>query len=269
VLSEGMDPADFVSSRGPEEFRLQVEKSVPLVDFCLDKVLDGHDPADTNSRLRGVRKAAHLVGGLGRDFDSERYIKEIADWAGSGYQAVYDLYLRDRGDATAGSAAPEASIALPPQIKAERELLRLIMHHLSLLEIARDELDTGLFEDPGYRIILHALINRSNKAEFEAAGDERFSSELIEDLEAEQVRNTATALVFDKSGNVDNISYDDALIMYGDLLVSLKEFYFERQIRRLKKELENHAAAPRRDHDREQELTEEIYALERLKRELR
>lgn len=269
VLSEGMDPADFVSSRGADEFRLQIEKSVPLVDFCLDKVLDGHDPADTNSRLRGVRKAVHLVGNLGRDFDSERYIKEVADWAGSGYQAVYDLYLRERGDAAAGSAAAEASIALPPHVKAERELLRLIVHQPSLLERARDELDAGLFEDPGYRIILQALINFANDPEVGAAGDERFSSQLIEEFEAEQVRNTATALLFDKSGNVDNISYDDAFIMYGDLLVSLKEFYFERQIRRLKKELENHAAASRRDHDREQELTEEIYALERLKRELR
>jgi len=58
-------------------------------------------------------------------------------------------------------------------------------------------------------------------------------------------------------------------VIYGDLLLSLKEFYFERQIRRLKKELEGHASVPRRDHAREQELTEEIYALERLKRELR
>ncbi|RJP30713.1 MAG: DNA primase [Actinobacteria bacterium] len=269
VLSEGMDPADFVSERGPDEFMLQVEQSVPLVDFCLDKVLEGHDPADTNSRLRGVRKAVHLVGSLGRDFDSERHIKEIADWAGSGYQAVYDLYLRDRGSAAAGGSAPETSIALPPQVRAERELLRLIMHHPYLLERARDDLDTGLFEDPGYRIILQALAGRSGEAGNGASGYERLTSELIEDLEAEQVRNTATALLFDKSGNVDNIGYDDAIVIYGDLLVSLKEFYFERQIRRLKKELENHASAPQRDHGREQVLSEEIYALERLKRELR
>ena len=267
VFSEGMDPADFVSQRGPDEFKLQTEKSVPLVDFCLGKVLDGHDPADTNSRLHGVRKAVHLVGSLGRDFDSERHIKEIADWAGSGYQAVYDLYLRDSGGAKTAGTAPEASISMPPQVRAERELLRLIVHHPYLLEKARDELDSGLFEDPGYRIILQALFEAAGEAGTEADG--RLISELVEDLEAEKVRNTATALIFDKSGNVDNISFDDALHIYGDLLVSLKEFYFQRQIRRLKKELESHASAPRRDHDREQELTEEIFALERLKRELR
>ncbi len=267
LLSEGMDPADFVSESGADEFKLQMERSVPLVDFCLDKVLESHDPADTNSRLHGVRKAVHLVGSLGRDFDSERYIKEIADWAGSGYQAVYDLYLRDRGDAAAAGTSPESSITLPPHIRAEREILRTIMHHPSLLEKARDDLDTGLFEDPGYRIILQALVDAAGEAGTEAG--EGLISELVEDLEAEKVRNTATALIFDKSGNVDNISIDDALVIYGDLLISLKEFYFERQIRRLKKELENHASAPRRDHDREQELTEEIFALERLKRELR
>jgi DNA primase len=270
ALEEGMDPADFVSARGPGEFRQQLEKSVPLVDFCLVKVLDEHDPSDTNSRLRGVRKAVHLVGGLGRDIDSERYVKEIADWAGSGYQAVYDLYKRERGSAAPGvTATPEASIALPPHVRTERELLRLIVHHPFLLDTARDELDMGLFDDPGYRIILQALLNTPGTADMPAGGGEGLMAELIEELESEQVRNTATALVFDKSGNVDNVSYEDAQAMYGDLLLSLKEFYFERQIRRLKKELESHTSAPRRDHEREQELTEEIYALERLKRELR
>lgn len=270
AFEEGMDPADFVSTHGADEFRLRVEQSAPLVDFCLDKVLGQHDPSDTNSRLRGVRKAVHLVGGLGRDIDGERYIKEIADWAGSGYQAVYDLYRRERGDAAAGSAAaPEASIALPPHVRVERELLRLIVHHPFLLEKAQDELDMGLFDDPGYRIILPALLERSAASATADGGGESLVSGLIEELESEQVRNTATALVFDKSGNVDRVGRDDAQVMYDDLLLSLKEFYFERQIRRLKKELETHASAPRRDHTREQELTEEIYALECLKRELR
>ena len=50
VLEEGMDPADFVSQKGPEAFLGRVEESQPLVDFCLDKILMEHDPSDTNSR---------------------------------------------------------------------------------------------------------------------------------------------------------------------------------------------------------------------------
>ncbi len=269
-FAQGMDPADFVSQYGPDEFRLRAEKSIPLADFCLGKVLAGFDPTDTNSRLRGVRKAVHLVSGLGRGIDDERYIKEIADWSGSGYQAVYELFRHARGGAaSAGIASPEASIALPPHVRAERELLRLIVHQSFLLDKAREDLDMGLFEDPGYRIILQALLDRSADAATATMGGERLISELIEELETEQVRNTATALVFDKSGNFDSIGGDDALAMYADLLASLKEFYFERQIQRLKKELENRMSSPRRDHDREREFTEEIYALERLKRELR
>lgn len=270
AFEEGMDPADFVASRGPDEFRLRVEQSVPLIDFCLDKVLGDHDPSDTNSRLRGVRKAVHLVGGLGGEIDAERYIKEIADWAGSGYQAVYDLFRRERGSVPAGGViSPEEAITLPPQVRVERELLRLILHHPFLLDRAQESLDMGLFEDPGYRIILQALIDKNGDAEIGTREADGIVSELIEDLESEQVASTVTSLVFDKSGNVDNVGREDALGMYDDLLLSLKEFYFERQIRRLKKELESHASAPRRDHEREQELTEEIYALERLKRELR
>jgi DNA primase len=270
-LDEGMDPADFVAQRGPDGFLKQAEKSIPLVDFGLDKILREHDPSDTNSRIRGVRKAVSLVGGLGRDIDHERYIKSIADWAGSGYDAVNDIYQRSRGRGAAaeGAAASESYIAVPPQVRAERELLRLVMHHAYLLHRLRAELDAGLFEDQVNRLIFQALLDRYTEAEAFGAGEDTIISQLVEDLESEQARNAATALVFDRSGNVDNIGEDEVEVIYRDLLASLKEFYFERQIRRLKKDLERLSSATRRDHSRERELTEEIYALERLKRELR
>jgi DNA primase len=269
ILEEGMDPADFVSRRGPDEFLKQSERSVPLVDFCLDKVLREHDPSDTNSRIRGVRKAVYLVGGLGRDIDHERYIKGIADWAGTGYEAVHELYLRsrERGAAGAGSAA-ESRIAMPPQVRAERELLRLLMHHTYLLDRASEDLDGELFDDQVNRLIFHALLEKYSRRDGEK-DTERLSSQLIEDLESEQARNTATALVFDKSGNVDNRNEREIEAVYRDLLASLKEFYLERQIRRLKKELQRLSSADHRDHASEQDLSQEIFALERLKRELR
>jgi DNA primase len=270
VLEEGMDPADFVSQKGPEAFLGQVDSSQPLVDFCLDKVLLAHDPSDTNSRVRGVRKAVHLVGGLKRGIDHERYIKSIAEWAGSGYEAVYDLYQRSRTKDTAAgeTVKSESSIAVPPQVRAERELLRLLMHHPYMLERAQVDLDTTLFEDRDDRLILQPLLEWDAEGDLKA-GIEELGSRLVESLESEQARNLATALIFDKSGNVDNIGAEDAETIYRDLLATLKEFYLERQIRSKKKDLESLSSASQRDHSREQELTEEIYALERMKRELR
>ncbi len=287
LLSEGMDPADFVAAEGPQGFLERVEQSVPLVDFCVEKALREHDPADTNSRLRGVRRAVHLVAGLGRDIDHERYVKEIADWAGSSYQAVYELYDRARGRGP-GVAAAERSIAVPPQLRAERELLRLLLHHPYMINRVRDGLDPALFEDVDSRNILQALLEApadlqgdaadgrgsgggapGSAAESSGRGGESLVSLAVDTLQSERARNVATALIFDESGNLDNMGADEAFAMYNDLLASLKEFYFERQIRRLKKELETLSSAPHRDHEREQELSEEIYALERLKRQVR
>lgn len=270
VLEEGMDPADFVSQKGPEAFLGRVEESQPLVDFCLDKVLMEHDPSDTNSRLRGVRKAVILVGGLKRGIDQERYIKSIAEWAGSGYAAVYGLYQRSRGKERVGreAALSESSITVPPQVRAERELLCLLMHHPYMIERARLDLDAGLFEDRADRLILEPLLALGAEDNLEA-GVEGIGSRLVESLESEEARNLATSLIFDKSGNVDNISADEAELIYRDLLAALKEFYLERQIRSKKKDLVSLSSASQRDHSRERELTEEIYALERTKRELR
>ena len=270
VLEKGMDPADFVVKQGREEFVRRVEGSIPLVDFCLDQVLEEHDASDTNLRLRGVRKAIELVGSLGSGIENERYVKDIADWSGSSYEAINDLYRQSREPGKSpGRSLSQSYIATPPQVRVERELLRLVVHHLYLLERLREELDTGLFYDQVNSLILRALLEVQPEAETSTNGGNKIVSRLIENMESEQGRNVLAGLVFDKSGNVDSVGRDEIDLMYRDLLISLKEFYFERQIRRLKKDLENLSSTPQRDHKREREVTEEIYALERLKRELR
>src|SRR4030042_5840721 len=143
-------------------------------------------------------------------------------------------------------------------------MLRLVMHHVYLLPKAKEELDGERFTDQVNRFIFGTLVEKHNLIEETGSGYDTLIPQIIENLESEQARNTATALIFDKNGNVDNIDGDEAEVIYRDLLASLKEFYFERQIRRLKKDMEGLSSAPRRDHDRERDLTEEIYALERL-----
>ena len=211
----------------------------------------------------------HVLASLGRELGDDAHIRAIADWAGSGYQAVYDLYRGAREGSSGGAASTETLIALPPQTRAERELLRLLLHQPHLLGTARDELDPGLFEDRACLIILRALLEKADEAGTGELSREGLASELVGAIESEQARNAATTLIFDASGNVDNISREEAAVLYRDIQASLKEFYYERQIRRLKKELREISNAPRRDHQREQVLSEEIYSLERLKRELR
>jgi DNA primase len=269
VLENGMDPADFVARQGRDEFLRKIESSMPLIDFCLEQLLGQHDSSDANARLRGVQKGSQLLGSIHSDVEDERYVKRIADWAGSSYEAVYDVYQQSREPVkSAGPSLSQSNIAVPPQIKAERELLRLIVHHLYLLERLGEELDTGLFSDQINRMVLQALLEV--QPEMESSENRGGTiSRLIEKMESEQGRNVLTGLVFDKSGNVDNINRDGVDLIYIYLLTSLKEFYFERQIRRLKKDLEGLSSTPQRDHKREREVTEEIYTLERLKRELR
>ncbi|OFW55565.1 MAG: DNA primase [Candidatus Solincola sediminis] len=269
VMEKGLDPADFVASQGKDGFLQKVESSLPLIDFCLEQLLREHDASDANARLRAVRKGSQLLGTLDSDIEHERYIKRMADWAGSNYDTVHDIYQQSRVPGkSAKSNLAESNIAMPPQIKVERELLRLVVHHLYLLERLRDELDTGLFIDQVNRSILQALLEVQPDGDSLKNGG-RTISRLIEKMESEQVRNFLAGLIFDKSGNVDNIDRDGVDSIYVDLLTSLKEFYFERQIRRLKKDLEGLSSTPQRDHKREGEVTEEICALERLKRELR
>jgi DNA primase len=268
ILEEGLDPADFVGKYGRDEFMNRIDSSLPLIDFCLERLLSAHNAGDANDRLRGVRKSSQLLATLNSDTEEERYVKRIADWAGSSYDSVYDLYQRSREPGKQSGGLSEASITMPPDVKAERELLKLVVHHVYLLERLREELDPGLFNNQTNRLILEALLEVDPQGESSRNGG-RILSRVIEEMDSEQGSSTLAGLIFDKSGNVDNMSDDAVDAAYYDLLASLKEFYFERQIRRLKKDLVNLSSTPQRDHKRENEVTEEIYALERLRRELK
>ncbi len=267
-LEDDLDPADFVGRYGRDEFLAKIDSSFPLVDFCLEQLLSGYNATDANDRLKGVRKGSQMLSALDSDTEQERYLKRIADWAGSSYDAVYDLFQRSREPGKQAATLSEASITMPPQLKTERELLKLAVHHLYLIDRLREGLDPGLLNDQTSRTILQALLEVDPLEESPSNGG-RIISRAIEEMDSEQASSVLAGLIFDKSGNVDNMSSDAVDLMYHDLLTSLKEFYFERQIRTLKKDLANLSSNPQRDHKREREVTEEIYALERLRRELR
>lgn len=270
ILDEGTDPADFVRERGAEEFRRRVKESVPLLDFCLDKILGTHDPRDTNSRIKGVNKALRLLADLAGDFGQEPHLKRVADWSGTDYSRIFNLYSRftkTKGGAIHAASSPSPADVFP-HLRAERELLRLLLHHPYMVEKAVLEIDASLFEDEAARGLARFLLERWEETAGEGLRG-RNAARVVESIPSGKARNLATSLILEPSGYVDNIGKEDVEKIYRDLSTSLKEFYIERQIRSKKKDLERLSLSPRRDHDLERELSEEIYSLERLKRELR
>lgn len=269
VLDRGADPADFVMTRGAEEFLRRAEESEPLLDYSLRTTLGKFDPRDTNSRSRGVRSAIRLLVESGDPLSVEEHLKRVADWAGLDYQVVFEAYRSLAGRREGRTMT--VNLGNDPQARAERELLSLIFHHPYLLDRAIIEVGEDLMVTAGHRQLWRALADAYHSGDLVPTGGDHAGgwwSVFLDGL-GEEARKLATGLIFGGSGKFDIMGKDDAMVLYNDILVSLKEFHVQRLIKEKRIELERLIESPLRDHEKEREISEEIFALERLRREIR
>ncbi len=64
-LPEGSDPADLVATDGAEGVRARIERSVPFVQFEVDRILADGDTASAEGRDRALAELAPVLSGLG------------------------------------------------------------------------------------------------------------------------------------------------------------------------------------------------------------
>ena len=64
-LPEGSDPADLVATDGAEGMRARIERSVPFVQFEVDRILADGDTASAEGRDRALAELAPVLSGLG------------------------------------------------------------------------------------------------------------------------------------------------------------------------------------------------------------
>jgi DNA primase len=278
-LPGGRDPADFIMGEGKEVFYRLVEESAPLVEFCLEKQLSGYDPQDLATRQRGTLKALNLLVSLKRDLNLDRLLRRVADWASLDYMTVMHYFNRLKRDRARSVSEFRGGADLEPgpvraDIKAERELVKVLLNYPQYIDEYYSWLDVDLFSEPSLKKIIEAMISGYGKWEQafvkggygeeelgEAKG--RYVRDLISSLEGEKEKNLAIALLFDQ----DERKLDPDAIHYQlrELFATLKGFCLERQIRELKRQLERLVSSSPRDHELEKSLAREIHGLEMLK----
>ena len=64
-LPEGSDPADLVAADGAEGVRARIERSVPFVQFEVDRILADGDTASAEGRDRALAELAPVLSALG------------------------------------------------------------------------------------------------------------------------------------------------------------------------------------------------------------
>lgn len=88
VLPDGMDPDEFVRSRGAKAFYKVAKDSFPGTRFKLWMLRRGFDMSDPDQAVAYATQAVELVGALDNDLEKERYVRFLAEETGLSQESL-------------------------------------------------------------------------------------------------------------------------------------------------------------------------------------
>jgi DNA primase len=229
VIPDGMDPADFVSARGADALKALVSSAEPLLRFSIDRRLDRWDLSRPEERARALKEAAAVLVPVRGSILADDYAKHIADRLFVDVETVKRAITAVKAPRHAAapakdSAAAPAEVSAPVsaadarQIRAEVELLDLLVQTPRLRGRAQELLASELLTDPLHRAIAEIIAS--------AEGGEE-PADLVGRIEA-GVPGSAARL---SGSSLDNVDDKEAETVEADLERSLKEMDLERRIR--------------------------------------
>ncbi len=157
---------------------------------------------------------------------------------------------------------------LDADVRTERDLLGIMLQNPQVIDEYYTWLDEELFNQPSSRQIVRAIamMYEEERGPDQAGGDEKYLHELMGRLESQESRNLAISLMF-KDEAAEEDGEEGFHLQLRELFAKLKDFYLERQIRELKKELDDLTSRKERDHALEEGISREIYELELLRQD--
>ena len=223
VIPSGQDPADLVTSQGPEALASIVAAAAPLLQFSIDRRLGRWDLDRPEERSRALKEAAEVLAPIKDSLLADDYATYIADRLFADVTTVKRAISAARpsnanqSPAEEQADAPVAPIADTPQVRLERDLLDLLVRTPRLRRRARFLLSESLLTEPVHRAIAEGI---------EREGDEVAADELAGRLEA-SLPGVAAAL---SGATLGEVADEDADAAERDMVCKLKEFDLERRI---------------------------------------
>ncbi len=261
VIPDAMDPADFVSAKGPAEMRALIDGAQPLLRFVIDQRLSTFDLSSPEGKSAALAAAVQPLAPIRGSILAQEYVSYIAgrllttpDFVGRALAAAPVQRSRVEPET---EARPEAPVVLAPvddnQSRAERELLRTVAIAPSVRGEARELLSEEFVLDAGRRTLLGWILD---------AGD-AVRQELYERVAARD-RNVAESL---SEWLVDAPDVEQIEYAFREVSGRLKEFALERLI--LGKKAGLRALDAVKDQAEYDGLFREIVELERRRNALR
>ena len=249
---KGMDPDDILKKQGTEVFNKLVNNAISLTDFKLDQLQAEYDLDNQEDKVEFATKAAHILVEVENPLERDVYIQRLNTSTGFKPELLYRLInqLEDRmgkpglkkniiGNNRHTTNIRKARLQIPVNIKAEKDLIRLMVESGEMAKKMIDQLEDLEFDDPIHREvtnIIRELIRKDiepNPAqilnyvqddqirgkiieifrlEMEYDNVDRYMEDCIEELRRSQLekrRNYLTEQIskMDREGDYDSVKY--------------------------------------------------------------
>jgi DNA primase len=254
-LPQGKDPADFVRAEGAEGMLRILDRSVPLVEFLLQRSLEDADTRTPDGRTRAVRRGIDVLRQIGDSLLRHEYALVLADRVSvDPFEVMRALDQQPQPTTSRRRAPGPAAVPATPVAghhRVEREALRCLFAFPVLFgdpQLAPTEDDFTL---PIHRAVFRlAATERRDTGELDVG---RLAARVGDD----QVRRLVSEL---------SVGAEPEDRVARDTLVRLKVFGLERYIVERKERLR--ALDPDHDAAAYDALFEELLGLEKEKRSL-
>ena len=180
VLPGGKDPAEHVAEAGAEGMRAVIAGSEPLLQFSINRCLDGYDLRKPEQKARAMQQALQILYPIKHSVTATDYVNLIADRLNVEYSAVAKALGEVKAPAAArreeqaavpaaqqqqGSRAVAEAVAADQQAQAmERRLIALVVAHASLLDSIAQDLLRVNWADEACEAMADALLTLPHDA---------------------------------------------------------------------------------------------------------
>jgi DNA primase len=155
ILSEGLDPADFVEKHGGQALRELAARAVPLVEYMVRRTVGRHDLSTIEGQSAAVAAAVPLLEQLGDPVRQSEYAHLLAELAGVAEGSV--VLAIDRRLSGRPVEVQQAVKRASAQEKVEREMLRILARDAEAFGRIAPRLNDEHFRTTRHRELLHLL----------------------------------------------------------------------------------------------------------------
>lgn len=256
-LPADSDPAEFIKSKSKEDFEAVVNKSVNLVDFCIEQVLSNYPLNTAEGRIKAATEALSVIALLPSAIARQEYLRKLSQHLNiSEENLIIELAKIKEVKRVFSDMAEKRPVLqqLDRQGKAEKELLRMILLYPDECSFVFSELSEDYFQWADFKELFLFLNSQINERKLPKMAN------LLSVVKNDRIRGLASELILDVPSVEDRNKY------FRELVVALKDFEAQRQINNLKRKLER--LDVKSNQARYDALFDELIKLEKKRRNL-